>query len=169
MKTLYTQQDIEIETKILAKRISDKHKGEKTPIVMVGLLNGCFMFYSDFVRNLTVDVECDFIRVKSYEGQFKQGDIKIIKDLETPIKGKHVYLVDDIYDTGTTMKTLIEYLEVKKPKSITLTTLVKRETSPTPEVEAYHLFTVNKQDWLVGYGMDNEHGLLRNYPGIYSI
>lgn len=168
MRTLLEPKEIEIKTKILAKKISAEHQGDKTPVVMVGLLNGAFMFYGDLVRNLCIDVECDFMRVKSYTAQFKQGDIKILKDLETPIKGKHVYLVDDIYDTGTTMKALIEYLEVKKPASISIVTLLVRETSPTPEQTAYHAFSI-KDEWVVGYGMDDEKGYSRNLNGVFAL
>jgi len=168
MRTLFEPKEIDIQTKIIAKKISAEHKGDKTPVVMVGLLNGAFMFYADLVRNLCIDVECDFMRVKSYTAQFKQGDIKIIKDLETPIKGKHVYLVDDIYDTGTTMKALIEYLEVKKPASISIVTLLTRETSPTPTHPSYHAFTI-KDEWLVGFGMDDEKGYSRNLNGVFAL
>jgi hypoxanthine phosphoribosyltransferase len=168
MRTLFEPKEIDIQTKIIAKKISAEHQGDKTPVVMVGLLNGAFMFYADLVRNLCIDVECDFMRVKSYTAQFKQGDIKIIKDLETPIKGKHVYLVDDIYDTGTTMKALIEYLEVKKPASISIVTLLTRETSPTPTHPSYHAFTI-KDEWLVGFGMDDEKGYSRNLNGVFAL
>ena len=114
MVELISEKDIQIQTKILAKKIAAKHRGDRTPVVMVGLLNGAFMFYSDLVRGMDIDIECDFMRVKSYVSKRKQGDIQITKDLETAIKRKHVYLVDDIYDTGNSMKAVTEYLEVKK-------------------------------------------------------
>ena len=133
MRELITANDIEIKTKILGQQISREHEGDKTPVIMVGLLNGCFTFYSDLVRAMPIDMECDFMRVKSYTN-YKQGDIEITKDLETPIKGKHVYIVDDIYDTGNTMAAVIEYLEVKHPKSISIVSLVTRKTSPKPNV-----------------------------------
>ena len=141
MNQLISAKDIDIQTKIVAKQISDEHRNDKTPVVMVGLLNGCFAFYSDLVRAMPIDVECDFMRVKSYVNR-KQGDIQITKDLETRIKGKHVYIVDDIYDTGNTMKAVIEYLEVKKPASIKIVSLVTRKTSPTPPwiVTGKHVF-----------------------------
>ena len=134
---------------------------------MVGLLNGCFAFYADLVRAMSIDMECDFMRVKSYINR-EQGDIVIAKDLETPIKGKHVYIVDDIYDSGNTMKVVIEYLEVKKPTSISIVSLVTRETSPTPKQPSYHAFTI-KDEWLVGMGMDNEKGNLRNLPSVWAL
>ena len=168
MRNLFEPHEIDLKIKIIAKKISAEHQGDKTPVVMVGLLNGAFMFYSDLVRNMSIDLECDFIRVKSYTAQFKQGDIKILKDLETPIKGKHVYLVDDIYDTGSTMKALIEYLEVKKPASISIVTLLKRETSPAPQQTCYHAFSI-KDEWVVGYGMDDENGYSRNLNGVFAL
>lgn len=168
MRELFPTKEIDFQTKIVAKRISDDHRGDKTPVVMVGLLNGCFMFYADLVRNLKIDVECDFMRVKSYISKNKQGDIQITKDLETPIKGKHVYLVDDIYDTGNTMKAVIDYLEVKHPASISIVTLVTRETSPIPPQKSYHAFTI-KDEWVVGMGCDDEKGYARNYPSILAL
>ena len=168
MQQLINAKDIDIQTKIIAKKISAEHAGDKTPIVMVGLLNGAFMFYADLVRNLSVDVECDFMRVKSYIGKKKQGDIQILKDLETPIKGKHVYLVDDILDSGNTMNALIELLEVKHPASISIVTLLTRETSPIPKQASYHAFTI-KDEWVVGFGMDNEKGYARNYRDVFAL
>lgn len=168
MVELLSAKDIEIQTKIIAKQIGDDHRGDRTPVVMVGLLNGAFMFYADLVRNMSIDVECDFMRVKSYVSKNKQGDIQITKDLETPIKGKHVYLVDDILDSGNTMKAVIDYLEVKKPASISIVTLVTRETSPIPKQKSYHAFTI-KDEWLVGFGMDNDKGYCRNYPSILAL
>ena len=167
MRELLNAKDIDIQTKIIGKQISDDHRGDKTPIVMVGLLNGCFAFYSDLVRSMPIDVECDFMRVKSYVNR-KQGDIQITKDLETRIKGKHVYIVDDIYDTGNTMKAVIEYLEVKKPSSISIVSLIVRDTSPIPKQKSYHAFTI-ADEWIVGMGMDSEKGLHRNLKSIWAL
>ena len=168
MEILFNRKNIDFKTKILGKQISAEHTGDKTPVVMVGLLNGCFAFYSDLVRSMSIDVECDFMRVKSYISKNKQGDIQITKDLETPIKGKHVYIVDDIYDSGNTMAAVIEYLEVKHPESITIVTLLKRKTSPTPPVPQFHAFLIDKE-WVVGYGMDDDKGHCRNYLQIYAL
>ena len=167
MVELISAKDIDFQTKIVGKQIADQHKGDKTPVVMVGLLNGCFAFYSDLVRATPIDMECDFMRVKSYINR-KQGDIVISKDLETPIKGKHVYIVDDIYDTGNTMKAVIEYLEVKKPASISIVTLVARKNSPMPKQKSYHAFTIG-EEWIVGYGLDNEKGNMRNLSSIWAL
>ena len=167
MRELITAKDIDIQTKIIGKRIAADHKGDKTPVIMVGLLNGCFAFYSDLVRAMPIAVECDFMRVKSYTKR-KQGDIQITKDLETPVKGKHVYIVDDIYDTGNTMAAVIEYLEVKHPASISIASLITRETSPIPKYKSYHAFTIG-DEWIVGMGCDDEKGFNRNLPSIWAL
>jgi len=167
MRELFKSEEIQFQTKIIGKQIADDHRGDKTPIVMVGLLNGAFAFYSDLVRAMPIDIECDFMRVKSYVNR-KQGDIQITKDLETRIKGKHVYIVDDIYDTGNTMKAVIEYLEVKKPSSISIVSLIVRDTSPIPEEKSYHAFTI-ADEWIVGMGMDSEKGLHRNLNSIWAL
>jgi len=167
MTELINAKDIDFKTKIIGKQIADKHKGDKTPVVMVGLLNGCFAFYADLVRATPIDMECDFMRVKSYINR-KQGDIVISKDLETPVKGKHVYIVDDIFDTGNTMKAITEYLEVKKPASITIVTLIVRKNSPTPPQECYHAFDID-EEWIIGMGMNDEKGHGRNYPSVYAL
>ena len=167
MTELINAKDIDFKTKIIGKQIADKHKGDKTPVVMVGLLNGCFAFYADLVRATPIDMECDFMRVKSYINR-KQGDIVISKDLETTIKGKQVYIVDDIYDTGNTKKAVIEYLEVKKPASISIVTLIVRKNSPTPKQEAYHAYDID-EEWIVGYGLDNEKGKMRNLNSIWAL
>jgi len=167
LRELITAEDIDIQTKILGKRISDNHRDDKTPVVMVGLLNGCYAFYSDIVRAMPIVVECDFMRVKSYVNR-KQGDIQITKDLETAIKGKHIYIIDDIYDTGNTMTAVIEYLEVKHPASISIVSLITRETSPIPKQKLYKAFTI-KDEWVIGYGMDDENGHNRNLKSIWAL
>ena len=175
MEILFNKKDIELKTKILGKKIADEHRGDKTPIVMVGLLNGCFAFYSDLVRAMPIDVECDFMRVKSYIAKNKQGDIQITKDLETPIKGKHVYIVDDILDSGNTMAALIEYLGIKWPKTLNIVTCLKRKET-TFNIKNYplvngvqlHGFEID-DEWVVGYGMDNDKGHCRNYKSIFAL
>ena len=118
MEKEISEKDLDIKIKILAKQINDTHRGDPTPVVMVCVLNGGFMFFSDLVKAITIPIEIDFIRCKSYYSR-KQGDLVISKDLETKIKGKHVYLVDDILDSGNTMKAVSKFLQVKDPKSIT--------------------------------------------------
>ena len=170
MRELIDTEKLQIKIKILAKQLSSDHLGDKTPVVAVCILNGGFMFFTDFVRAMPIDLECGFMRVKSYASKRKQGDLQITKDLETPIKGKHVYIIDDIFDTGNTMRAVVEYLEVKKPKSLSVVTLLKRKSSPTFEIEypCYNVLEI-EDEWVVGYGMDDDKGLCRNYNTIYEV
>ena len=170
MKKLISPEELQIKIKILAKQLSDDHREDKTPVVSVCILNGGFMFFTDFIRAMPIDLECGFMRVKSYVSKRKQGDIQITKDLEAPIKGKHVYIIDDIYDTGNTMKAVVEYLRVKKPKSLNIVTLLRRESSPIFHLDcAYYNVIDIKDEWVVGYGMDDDKGLCRNYDTIYEV
>lgn len=169
MKELFTQKQIQEVTQTLAHYITEDHKGDKTPVVMVGVLNGCFMFYADLVRNLGINIECDFMRVKSYIGKRKQGDIRIIKDLEIPIKNKHIYIVDDIFDSGNTMKAVVDLLKVKKPASINVVTLLKRKSTPKlSNIPQFIGFEID-DEWVIGYGCDNDKGFCRNYPSIFAL
>ena len=175
MTELFNAEDIRFRTQILAKTISDNHRGDGSPIIMIGLLNGAFMFYSELVKNMSIDVECDFMRVKSYIAKNKQGDIQITKDLETAIKGKHVYIVDDILDSGNTMAKVIEYLQIKWPKTINVVTLLRRKNTPFRRknydmIEGTEMFGFEiNNEWVAGMGMDNDKGYMRNYPSVWSI
>jgi hypoxanthine phosphoribosyltransferase len=166
MTPLIKTEEIEFQTKILAKIITDEHRGDRTPVVMVCLLNGGFMFFSELVKSMDIAIECEFMRVKSYIKR-KQGDIKITKDLETPVKGKHVYIVDDIYDTGNTAKAVQKFLNIKKPLSISLVTLLKRKRSPKSSIKHLNAFVI-EDEWVVGFGLDDGKGYCRNYPFVYD-
>ena len=106
MNVLFNRKAIQAQVETLALSISEDHYDDPTPVVFICLLNGGYMFFTDLTREIEFPIECEFMRVKSYVSKKKQGDIQITKDLETSIKGKHVYLVDDIYDTGNTMKAV---------------------------------------------------------------
>ncbi len=170
MEPAISEKELDIQVKILAKRISDEHRSDPTPVVLVCILNGAFMFFSDLVKQITVPIEVDFIRCRSYYGK-KQGDLSISKDLETKIKGKHVYLVDDILDSGNTMKAVSNFLKVKEPKSVTPVVAIYKENVDFEKV--LHILHQDSDSifdpWYIGYGMDDEHGHNRNLKTIYSI
>ncbi len=170
MEPAISEKELDIQVKILAKRISDEHRSDPTPVVLVCILNGAFMFFSDLVKQITVPIEVDFIRCRSYYGK-KQGDLSISKDLETKIKGKHVYLVDDILDSGNTMKAVSNFLKVKEPKSVTPVVAIYKENVDFEKV--LHILYQDSDSifdpWYIGYGMDDEHGHNRNLKTIYSI
>lgn len=160
---LFTEQEIQSRVQTLALEISFKDNPENKPRVMIGVLNGAFMFFSDLVRNLKVDCEVDFIQAKSYLGQ-TQHEIKILKDINIDISKKDIYIVDDIFDSGNTMKHLINHLQKHKPASITPVTLFKRSFSNLEGL--LYGFELNTEFFLVGYGLDGEGGFKRNQPYI---
>lgn len=160
---LFTQAEIETRVKSLATQVSYQNNPENQSRVMIGVLNGAFMFFTDLVRNMEVDCEIDFIQAKSYLGQV-QDRVDILKDINIDIKGKDVFLVDDIYDSGNTMKRLVAHLQSKGPKSITPVTLFKRSYSYMEDL--IYGFELHNEAWLVGYGLDATNGTKRNQPFI---
>jgi len=162
---LITSKQIQDKVTEMAHAIDFKHL-KNDEVVMICVLNGGVMFFSDLVRNMSTDVEFDFIRAKSYDGQ-EQGTVHITKDIETDIKGKHVYIVDDFYDTGATLDYIAYHLLNFNPKSIELVTLLTRDISPIPEHTLHYGFII-RDEWVVGYGMDNNKKE-RNLDYIYAL
>jgi hypoxanthine phosphoribosyltransferase len=134
-------------------------------LVVVGVLKGAFVFMSDLVRRLDLPISCDFIRVSSYgDQQVTSGVVKLELDLSQPVNGKHVLLVEDIVDTGLTLRYLRDSLHTRRPASVrTCALLHKREVSPDMELD-YLGFTI-PSEFVVGYGLDMA-GRYRNLPFI---
>jgi hypoxanthine phosphoribosyltransferase len=162
---LFTSEQIQDKVTEIAHAIDFKHTSNDD-VVMICVLNGGFMFFSDLVKHMWKDVEIDFIRAKSYNGQ-DQGVVHILKDIETNIEGKHVYVVDDFYDTGNTLNRILEHLSTQNPKSLEIVTLLTRDISPIPDYPHMTGFMV-KDEWVVGYGMDNDKKE-RNLNYIYAL
>lgn len=156
---LFTEQEIQKRVKSLAIQVSYQANPENQPRVMIGVLNGAFMFFTDLVKNMEVDCEIDFIQAKSYLGQV-QDRVDILKDINIDIKDKDVFVVDDIYDSGNTMKCLLAHLQTKGPKTITPVTLFKRSYSYMEGL--LYGFELHNEAWLVGYGLDGTGGFKRN-------
>ena len=110
-------------------------------------------------------MEIDFIRAKSYDGKDNSGGVKITKGIETDLKGKRVYLVDDLIDTGETVKELLFYLEDYRPQEIKVVTAFHRRDNPHP-VDFYACEVGD--EWLVGYGLDDNR-LKRNLTNLYAL
>ena len=171
MKLYLHQKQIENRIHELAHEVNDAHYLDDSPFVMVGILNGGFMVFAEFVKHLNIPIECDFVRVKSYTGK-KQGKIEVTKDIECDIKDKHVFLIDDFADSGKTIQYLIAELDFKGAKTVSVVTLLKRKTSPNLILPVdgihYNGFEVG-DEWLVGYGLDDENGYYRNLSNVYSV
>jgi len=133
-------------------------------VLLVGILKGAFLTMADLSRQIQVPVEFDFMAVSSYGDATKSsGVVRILKDLEQEISGRHVVIVEDIVDTGLTLHYLLENLRVRKPASIEIAALLVKEGIQQIPVEVkYRGFNI-PPDFVVGYGLDYT-GLYRNLP-----
>ena len=167
MEILIPEYKIERRVRAMAHRISEEHKatGDPLPPVMICVLNGAFMFFTDLVKDMGIDVSIDFIRAKSYEGQDNSRGVEFTKDLEIHCKGRQVYIVEDIIDTGATMTEILIRVNDMMPAEVTIVILVQRKKATIP-VEHF-CFEIG-DEWIVGYGLD-DNGLKRNYRNIYKI
>lgn len=163
---LFTEREIQERVKSLAIQVSYQNNPESQSRVMIGVLNGAFMFFTDLVRNMEVDCEIDFIQAKSYLGQV-QDRVEILKDITIDLTGKDVYIVDDIFDSGNTMRYLLAHLQTRGARSITPVTLFKRHHSYMENL--LYGFELQNEAWLVGYGLDNTGGFKRNKPYITGV
>ena len=162
-QVLFTELELSNKVGEIAYQLK-KIKHEQPP-VFICVLNGAFMFFTDLVKNID-ECEIDFISAKSYENT-TQGEIRILKTITIDIEGKDVYLVDDIYDSGNTMNRLIKHLQYQNPKSITPITLFKQCYSNNPDL--IYGFELDGENWLIGYGLDDEKGFKRNLKHILGI
>jgi hypoxanthine phosphoribosyltransferase len=148
----------------LAQKISRDYRGKE--LVLVGVLKGAFVFLSDLIRELKVPVAVDFIQVASYGAStYSSGVIKIKKDIDLPIVGKEVLIVEDIIDFGYTLDYLLRFIAHKKPRSVRVCALLDKPSRRKVKVPlAYKGFTVPDR-FIVGYGLDyNEK--MRSLPYI---
>jgi hypoxanthine phosphoribosyltransferase len=150
---LFSQEQIEARCKELGKQISEHYKDE--PIVAVGILRGCYLFYSDLLKHIKSPALIDYMYVSSYgDEKTSSGRVKIERDLQTDITDKHILLIDDIIDSGLTLANLVELLKVRKPKSISIATMLNKKCCRKIDIEvAFSGFDVDNH-FLVGYGLD---------------
>ena len=167
MEEIISTYELDKKIDALALEIHHRYLFDNTDLVFVGILNGAFMFFSDLVKKIQLPMEIDFVRVKSYEGQNRK-EIKFTKDLEVNIKGKHIYLVDDIIDSGHTMKFLINHFKEKEAKKITPIAAILKENVVIKDALCILKYPQNSP-WFIGYGMDDEYGKFRNLDTIFKI
>lgn len=167
LKRLFSKDDIEETVEKLAKAIEQDFEGEK--IVFVCLLKGSFMFTSDLVRHVRNPSRVDFMRVSSYgSGMVSKGEVIITKDLEEDIGGENVVIVEDIIDSGLTLKYVTDMLRERGPKALKICTLLDKKARRKEDVLVdYSGFEV-EDDFVVGYGIDYAEQY-RNLPEIFVV
>ena len=163
-KVLFSKEQLAKRIKELAEQL-DKDYAGKTPL-MVAILKGSVMFFTDLIREMTLPLEIDFMSISSYgSGVKSSGEVKMIKDLDNKIEGKDVIIVEDIVDSGYTMKYLTHLLEARNPSSIKICALLdkpsRRETDVAVDYKGFEVGT----EFVVGYGLDYA-ARYRNIPFI---
>lgn len=166
-KLLWSRQEIGRRVEELADRISRDYAGQD--LLLVGILKGAFIFLADLVRALEFPVEVDFVRLRSYgAGTQTTGEVHITKDVEVPLKDRHVLVVEDIVDAGLTLDFLLGHLASHQPASLKICCLIDKQERRQVEVPLDYVgFTVAK-GFLVGYGLDCGEKL-RTLPDIFEI
>jgi hypoxanthine phosphoribosyltransferase len=154
---LFPKEIIERRVGELAGQISRDYAGKE--LLIVGILNGAFIFMADLIRGLDIPCRVDFVRLASYGcGSVSSGEVRFTKDLETPIAGLDILIVEDIVDTGLTLSRLVEVLRERRPASLRVCAFLdKTERRRVPFVADYVGFFI-PDGFVVGYGLDyNEH------------
>lgn len=164
---LIGRQDILARVEKLAQEISADYAG-KEPI-LIGILNGVVFFFAELVMRITIPCKIDFIRAASYgSGTASSGTVKFIKDVEIPVQGQDLLIVEDIVDTGLTLDRIVRSLKEKDPASTRICALIdkkeRREQSLTIDYCGFEV----EQGFLVGYGLDYDEQY-RNLPDIYVL
>lgn len=162
--TLISEETLKTRVQEIAKEITEYYNGEEVKTICV--LKGAVMFMVDLVKNLDLPVKFDFMAVSSYGNSTESsGNIQILKDLDDPIEGENILIVEDIIDSGRTLHYLIEYLNSKKPKSIKLCTLFDKPERREFEVNVDWTGFDIPDEFIVGYGLDYAQRY-RNLPFI---
>lgn len=164
---LVTREEIEQKVKELGKKISDDYKGKE--LILVGVLKGGFIFLADLMREITIPVDMDFISVSSYGASTKSsGVVRIIKDIDINIGGKDVLIVEDLVDTGLTLKHLKELFNTRGPASVKVCTAFDKPSRRKVEIDIEYQGIIVPDEFIVGYGLDYS-GKYRNLPDVCTL
>lgn len=163
-KVLIDEKRIEARLTEIADELNKEYHGQK--LIVVGVLKGAFMFMSDLIKKLTVDTEVYFLKAESYGmGTKTSGEVKITKDIEKDIKGENVLIVEDIIDSGYTMREALKLLDQRGPKSLKLCSCLSKPSRREYDVEIDYLGFEIPDEFVIGYGLDYAEQY-RNLPYI---
>ena len=167
-KKIISKTELDLLVDNLGKTLSNKCNEIEGGIVFICVMKGGFMFFSDLIKKVNYPIEVDFIKCSSYDG-FEQKELSIHYDIEANVTDKTVFIVDDILDTGGTMKVLIEHFKKLGAKQVETVSAVYKENLDFPD----HLFIYqqkeNENPWYIGYGMDGPKGYSRNLDTIHTL
>ena len=138
----------------------------RRPLLVVGLLKGALPFMADLIRAMDIPMEYDFMAVSSYQGRTSPGEVRILKDLDSPVGSRDLLVVEDIVDTGHTLDHILKRLKVREPASLRVCTLLDKPARRQVDVPVDYVgFTLDENLFVVGYGLDYAE-LYRNLPYI---
>ena len=160
-RVLFSEEQLKSRIKEVGAQISKDYYG-KDPVV-VGILKGVVPFYSAMVQSITIPLEEDFMCVSSYSGIESTGKIILRKDVDADIRGRHVLILEDILDSGRTLKAIVEMLKDRKPASVKICTLFDKPEGRKIPLEADYVCYNVPNEFVVGFGLDYD-GFYRNLP-----
>lgn len=167
-EVLISEETIQKRVNELAARISEDYK-DKGEIILVGVLKGAFIFLADLSRRLTIERHIEFISVSSYAEGSTRGAVRLVLDVRKNIEGRHVLIVEDIVDTGHTLKYLIDMLKSRNPASVKTCALLHKEHATEVAIDIDYLGFPIGDEWVVGYGLDfGEQDRALPYIGIFK-
>ena len=163
LKVLVSEEEIKEKVKELAAILNEEYR-DKDP-VFVGVLKGVVVFFADMIRQIRIPSQIDFMWISSYSGTDSTGKMQVKKDVSTDLKGRHVVILEDIFDTGNSLQFTYEHLLSKEPASLKICTFLDKPSRRAPgnTVKADYVGYEVPNEFVVGYGLDfNEH--YRNLP-----
>ncbi|MBQ7816784.1 MAG: hypoxanthine phosphoribosyltransferase [Oscillospiraceae bacterium] len=161
-EVLISEEELKATVKELAAQVNRDYAGKN--VLLVSILKGAVVFMADFMRELDLKCEIEFMVVSSYgSGVRTSGNVKIIKDLDVPIEGRDVIIVEDILDSGVTLSNLLKMLEERHPASMEICTLLDKPARRQAEVYAKYIGRQIPDAFVVGYGLDYDEKY-RNLP-----
>ena len=164
-KILITEEEIAKRIEEIAEVLNARFKGEE--VLAVCVLTGSVMFYTDLLRKLNFPLELNFLKVSSYGSGSVSGELKVVMDLKTDIKDKNVIIVEDIVDTGNTIKKIKDMLGERKPKCLEICALLDKPSRRTCDISADYVGFEIPDEFVVGYGLDyDEHFRELPYVGV---
>ena len=166
LKKIFSSKEINSRVMSLGQRLSEDFEG-KNPI-FIGVLNGSFMFMADLMKSISITCEVDFIKLHSYKGTKSTGEIKLLKETSIDLKHRNIVIVEDIIDTGMTVKHLINLLQNSNPKSISVATLLFKSGLTDLNFNIDYIGFEITKEFVVGYGLDYNQKF-RNLNSIYLL